>query len=237
MFPNNVSFDPNVIFSVIGMTLPNTGKTKEDETNPTETQTSNKNILHLFKNLKTIAVSDKYWDLFALKAAHDFGQAFVMANVRIVMLTVNGFSETQMSYIVVFSMLCSMAASLSQTTLKDKCYQLDEGAQRIRHFTIMGAIVSILMALAPFTMVLTLQLHTVATVTFECVLMEMLLRRIEEHEKGIVMSSYETIFNVVDVIVPALSGLVADSVGVTVTLLACSLSYIVAYWLVEKKPG
>nr|CAI5841928.1 unnamed protein product [Callosobruchus analis] len=183
-------------------------------------------ITSVYENLKKLVTSPRFWDIFTMKLLMEYGFFMYYNSSALTLRTDYSVSDKYIGFIITGIMVFSVGSNLIISKVKAKFYPTDPGYLKIWHFTLVQALAYLTLTLAS-----SLPLFIMAMVANSCAktfidssLNDLLLAKTESAEKGIVMSSYDNVFSIGQVLGPVTAGTASEIFGIRSSFMLSGVS-------------
>ncbi|KAJ8929711.1 hypothetical protein NQ314_017572 [Rhamnusium bicolor] len=166
-----------------------------------------------------------YWDIFAIKGAIDLSYGIMQTNVGIIVLTIFNAEGRFMGYMISVIGIASILTNIIMLKLNQTVYINDKGYTRILHgssllvLSYLGLGLSSLFSIFVFFMAT----MSISRALLDSTLNEILNSKINNNDKGKMISIFDSILSLTELIAPILSSLIANIYGVQFVILLCSV--------------
>nr|XP_023014223.1 uncharacterized protein LOC111503995 isoform X1 [Leptinotarsa decemlineata] len=194
--------------------LPETGPSKkEDET--AQNKGFQEHMKSTLNNLRNIITSDRYWDVFAIKGCLEMIYSLLQKSIVYLWIVLHHLSGKQMGLTLAFSSSFGMITNLAMIKLNKIIYPSDDSFVKLKHG-------SLLMTLSfmGFYLTTNFKLHIFFGITasmsraiMEPAIMGLMLEKVEGSNKGVVMSSFDSLRSLIEICSPLLMGVLVEVLG------------------------
>ncbi|CAH1982929.1 unnamed protein product [Acanthoscelides obtectus] len=209
----------NIVVSIgLVKTLPRVDSkgTKHDDKDVGLIEGALKEVQSVYIDLKKLVVSPRYWDIFTIHLLIECGFFMYYNSSGLTLRTQHNMSEKYIGYLITLIMVVSVGCRLVMSKMKSKFYPTDLGYLMLWHSTLAEALAYLTLALTSSLAVFVLAMAAVscAKTFIDTALNNLLLSRTEASEKGIVISSFDNVVSVGQVLGPLLAGTVSEIFGI-----------------------
>ncbi|KAG5871800.1 hypothetical protein JTB14_034067 [Gonioctena quinquepunctata] len=193
--------------------LPSAKDEKKEKKKPTGSFYGGfKSTIH---NLKNVFLSDRYWEVMAIKAFYEISTGMVNTNFVYMMSTVFGMHGREMGYFISFFCICGIMSNVIQMKVNDIIYPNDKGYVKIFHGSVLTSIgyMGITFTSSYYLFILSIFITCIGRSLLEPAIMQLLLSKVDEKEKGTVMSSFDSIRSLSELVHPIATGTMVETFG------------------------
>ncbi|XP_074033987.1 major facilitator superfamily domain-containing protein 9-like isoform X2 [Leptinotarsa decemlineata] len=202
-----------ISFGLVGQ-LPNKRRlNKKDERKHTGSALAN--IKTTITTLKNVIISERYWDVFAIKACLEAMYGMINVNLIYLMSFVFGMGGRQIGFVISFLCVCGIVTNILQMKVNAIFYSDDKGYSKLIH----GSSLLILGYLginfsSSFTLfIIFFVVCSISKSLLDPAIMKLLLFKVDENEKGTVMGSFDSIRSLIELSNPIISGTIVEAFG------------------------
>lgn len=176
--------------------------------------------------LKQVCFSEKYFDIYFLKASVDFSSGIMLFNLGYILRKQYLLGDQSLSLTMIFLSLCGTVTNIALVQLNKNWKYSDttKGRKKLLGGAIIYTICYIgLMHDSLHYFLLSLTLITLAKTFLDSTITEALLFRIGDESKGLVLSILENVSLIFDIACPIISSLLTQIFGYKMSYLFSSL--------------
>lgn len=242
-FLSEYPYGVNLVFLLISINLAVsfliTNILLEGRTKPGDKkQVVNSNIFENFqiivKNVKHLQWS-QYWEVFTIKGLLEFSYGLMQMNMGLVLLNHFNIDGRYMGYNFCLIGVVSILTNLVFLKLNSTYYKKDKGYIRILHGCTLLALSYLGLGTSSVYIIFLCFMTTmiISRTVLDSTLFELLNSKVNESEKGTIVSLFDGVLSLSELIAPIISSILVTFYGEQFTLLLCTiptaLGIVIAY--------
>lgn len=200
------------------------GRTKPGD----KKQVVNSNIFENFqiivKNVKHLQWS-QYWEVFTIKGLLEFSYGLMQMNMGLVLLNHFNIDGRYMGYNLCLIGVVSILTNLVLLKLNNTYYKKDKGYIRILHGCTLLALSYLGLGTSSVYIIFLFFMTTmiISRTVLDSTLFELLNSKVNESEKGTIVSLFDGVLSLSELIAPIISSILVTFYGEKFTLLLCTI--------------